>query len=278
MKIRLNKNILSLTLIISVGILSCRSAKEVTENPKRLNEKEAQELLFSKGNIPFWFFYSKVGIDFKGADRSNSFNATVKMRVDSAFCGTLSVGPIIGGTYLINKDSVYFTNKQDKCFVMENFSAISDLFGIDIEFAFFQSLILGLPVGLDQSIKYKYKSTREYYILSSFKKKELRKVEHDKDPVIEDDNVFVQYYLNTLTHHLDRISIQVPSDTVAVDINFVNRQPYETFFLPEQTQIKVVNPRDSLFINLDYGNVKLNERKEIDINIPESYVKCPPNN
>jgi len=278
MKIRFSKHIFLFTLAALVSIFSCRSAQEVTENQKRLNEKEAQELLFSKDSVPFWFFYSKVGIEFIGANRSNSFNATVKMRVDSAFCGTMSIGPIIGGTYLINKDSVYFTNKQDKCFVTENFSAISDLFGIDIEFAFFQSLILGQPVGLDQHIKYKYKSTREYYVLSSFKKKELRKLEHDKDPVTADDNIFVQYYLNTETLHLDRISIQVPSDTVEVDINFINRQLYDTFYLPEQTQIKIVSPRDSLFINLDYGNVKFNERKEIDINIPESYVKCPPNN
>jgi len=275
MKIKLHHHIVLLTLVIMTSIVSCRSAKEATENLKRLNEKESEELLFSKANVPFWFFYSKIGVDFKDANGSKGFNATVKMRVDSAFSGTLSVGPIIGGTYLVNRDSVYFTNKQEKCFVNENFKSLSDIFGTEIEFDFFQSLILGLPLGLDPSIKYKYKSTRDYYILSSFKKKELRKIENDKDAVVEDDNIFVQYYLNTNTHHLDRISIQVPSDTVSIDINYINRQPYETFYLPEQTQIKIVHPKDSIFIGLDYGNVKLNERKVIDINIPESYVKCP---
>ena len=275
MKIKLHQHILVITLVITASIVSCRTAKEVTENPKRLNEKEAEELLFSKETVPFWFFYSKIGIDFKDANGSKGFNATVKMRLDSAFSGTLSVGPIIGGTYLVNRDSVYFTNKQEKCFVIENYKTLSDIFGTEIEFDFFQSLVLGLPLGLDPSIKYKYKSTRDYYILSSFKKKDLRKIENDKDAVVEDDHIFVQYYLNTTTHHLDRISIQVPSDTVAIDINYNNRQPYENFYLPEQTQIKIVHPRDSIFIGLDYGNVKLNERKEIDINIPESYVKCP---
>jgi len=275
MKIKVNKKIFASVLILMVGVLSCKNVKEVTENQRRLNEKEAQEVLFSKDSIPFWFFYSKVGIDFKDANRSNTFNATVKMRVDSAFSGTLSVAAFIGGTYLINQDSVYFTDKGDKCFVIENFSALSDMFGTTIEYSFFQSLILGLPVGLDYSIKYKYKSTREYYILSSFKKKDLRKIEHDKDEVVEDENIFVQYYLNTETYHIDRISIQVPSDTVEIDINYINRQAYENFYFPEQTQIKIVHPRDSIFISLDYGNIKLNERKEIDINIPESYVKCP---
>ncbi|MBI3134871.1 MAG: DUF4292 domain-containing protein [Bacteroidetes bacterium] len=256
------------TLILSLH--SCHTAEEVIDDQqqRRLNEKEAKELLFAKSQIPFYCFYSKVGIDFTDSNRSNSFKATVKMRVDSAFSGTLSVGPVIGASYLVTKDSVFFTDKMKNCYFKENFNYLTAIFGTEIEYQFFQALMLGLPLGLDEEIKYNYKHTRDYYILSSYKKKDLRRIEG------EEDAIFVQYYLNTTTHNLDRIAIQVPSDTVAIEIDYQNRIAYDSFMLPEQTHIKIVQPKDSILINLDFGSVKLNECKEIDINIPDSYVKC----
>jgi len=260
------------TLFSALFLSACHSSEQaINPDPqqKRLNEKESEELLFSKSKIPFYCFYAKVGVDFASNTRSNSFKATVKMRTDSAFAGTLSVGPVIGASYLVTRDSIFFTDKMKDCYFKENLKYLTGLFGTDIEFDFFQSLVLGLPIGLDANVKYNYKHTRDYYVLSSYKKKDLRRIDGDGD-----DAVFVQYYLNITTLNLDRVAIQVPSDTVSIDIDYTNRIAYEGFMLPEQTHIKIVHPRDSILINLDYGSVKINECKEIDINIPESYVKC----
>ena len=270
MKIRITRTIFFLLVLAIFAFSACRGPKDVTDNNSRLNEKESQEILFAKDSLNFWFFYSKIGVDYKDGSRSNSFSATVKMKTDSAFCGTLSYGPVIGGTYLVNKDSIYFTNKRDKCYISENFKTLSAIFGTDIEYSFFQSLILGLPIGLDKSIKYNHKNTKEYSILSSYKKKDLRKIDD-----LEEDNIFVQYYINSNTLHLDRISIQVPSDTVEIEIQYLNRQAINNFYFPEVSKLKIVHPRDSIFITFQYGSIKLNERKDIDINIPENYVKCP---
>lgn len=269
MKISTYRIYYSLLVFITLFTVSCKTAQNAaSDQPKRLNEKETVELLFEKGKIPFYCFYSKIGIDYSDSSRSNSFKATVKMKVDSAFSGTLSVGPVIGASYLVSKDSIFFTDKMKNCYFKENINYLTGIFGTAIAYEFFQSLILGLPLGLDTEIKYNYKHTRDFYILSSYKKKDLRKIED------EEEDIFVQYYINTTTLHLDRIAIQVPSDTVTIDINYLNRIDYEGFFLPEQTNIKIVHPGDSILINMDYGSVKLNECKEIDINIPDSYVKC----
>jgi len=184
--------------------------------------------------------------------------------------------PLIAGADISSLYQVKWSPKYLKqieglpeSYFKENFNYLTAIFGTEIEYEFFQSLVLGLPIGLDSEIKYNYKHTRDFYILSSYKKKDLRKIESE-----EEDAIFVQYYLNTTTLQLDRISIQVPSDTVAIDIDYTNRVDYEGFMLPEQTLIKIVQPKDSIFINLDFGSVKLNDCREIDINIPESYVKC----
>ncbi|MBK7130067.1 MAG: DUF4292 domain-containing protein [Crocinitomicaceae bacterium] len=270
MKINSIHYIYTLTAAVSFLLLSCKTKADSGNEPmKRLNDKELLEHLDSINIIPFEFFYSKIGIDFTSSVRSNSFKATVKMKIDSAFSGTLSVGPVIGATYLVATDSIFFTDKMKSCYFKEDFKYLSMIFGTEIAYNFFQDLILGLPVGYDEDLKYNIKHTRDFYILSSYKKRELKKPD-DK----EEDNIFVQYYINTATRNLDKISIQVPSDTVDIDIDYMNRVNYDNFMLPELTKIRLVHPRDSIFVNMDYGSVKLNERKEIGINIPESYVKC----
>jgi hypothetical protein len=269
MKIRSQQIFCILTGILFLSLSACHTAEEVTNQPqKRLNEKEAEELLFSKSQVPFYCFYSKVGVELVDSNRSSSFKATVKMRTDSAFAGTLSVGPVIGASYMVTKDSVFFTDKMKDCYFRENLNYLTAIFGTEIEYHFFQALVLGLPIGLDADEKYNYKHTRDYYILSSYKKKDLRRIED------EEDDIFVQYYLNTTTLSLDKVSIQVPADTVSIDIDYTNRISYDGFMLPEQTHIKIVQPGNLINVALDFGSVKLNECKEIDINIPDSYVKC----
>lgn len=270
MKIKIIPILLVCISVIPVVLLSCRTGQEANNtNTKRLNDKEAQEQLFAKDTVPFYCFYSKIGIDYLDKNRGNSFNATTKMRVDSAFSGTMSVGPIIGATYMVTTDSLFFTDKMNDCYFRESIAYLTQIFGTEIQYDFFQALVLGLPIGLDPDIKYNIKHTRDYYILSSFKKKDLRKIDED-----EAGDIFVQYYLNTESLHLDKVAIQVPSDFVTIDIDYMNRINHENFYLPEKTKIKIVQPTDSIFIDLDYKSVKLNDCKEIGINIPESYVKC----
>lgn len=263
-----------LSILLFILLFSCRSGKEIIDytDQKKLNEKEAIEFLFSKMNLNFECFYAKIGIDYTDANRSNQFSATVKMKIDSAFSGTMSVGPVIGATYLVSQDSIFFTDKMKSCYYMENLEFLTYVFGVRVEYNFFQSLILGLPIGLDEEIKYNYDRSREYYMLSSFKKKDLKKIDSN-----EEENIFVQYYINTETLHLDKIAIQVPTDTVTIDIEYLNRIDQEGFNLPENTKIRVVHPRDSILIDLKYNNVKINDCKDIGINIPERYVRCGEN-
>ena len=158
MKIRSRYIIYS--LFSTFFLMTCHTAQQATtdEQPqKRLNEKESVELLFQKSKIPFYCFYSKIGVDYAGSNRTNSFKATVKMRTDSAFAGTLSIGPVIGASYLVTRDSIFFTDKMKNCYFKENINYLIGIFGTDIEFHFFQSLVLGLPIGLDPDVKYNYK-------------------------------------------------------------------------------------------------------------------------
>ena len=242
---------------------------------KKMSDKDLLDSLLVLQNEPFDFLYTKIGVDIEGTNQNASFKTSVKMRVDSAFSGTVTYASIVGMTYLVTQDSAMYTDKTKKCYRAETLSYLTGIFGTEIDYEFFQSLILGEPLGIDSTIKYKQISDKNNYIISSHKKRKIKTFNEDPDKAQEDD-IIIQYYLNPSNFELDRILVNVPGDTVQITIDYKERKSYDDFDFnfPENTEIKVVTPRDSTQIFLNYGSIKLNEPKKILLNIPDSYVEC----
>ena len=131
------------------------------------------------------------------------------MRIDSAFSGTLSVGPIIGGTYLIDQDTIRSTDKINKCYFIEDLSFVSSLMGVELKYDFFQDLILGKPINLDENIKYKQikDKHKQHYILSSHSKHKFQKIEKDKMNLDhkKSNDIYMQYYFSPDSLNLVKI-------------------------------------------------------------------------
>ena len=267
-------------ILVFIVSMACGSTKEVpTVNDNepckiRLSEKELTEILFKKDDINFQHFNTKLSIDLESTSQSRSFSSTLKLRTDSAFSGTIKIMSIVVASYLVNTDSVIFVNKTADCYFRESLSLVEQMFGTEIEFDFFQSLILGLPIGLDDETKYKEIHDKFYHVLSSHRKSKFKKIDKDrlKD---ETGDIFIQYYMDCDSKDLKRVDIQLPADTTSISIEYLERELIDGFNAPKSTQLSIVHPSDSIKIKLEYSSSRINEIKEISINIPESYEECP---
>lgn len=265
----------SVFICLIVFASSCGNSKKGTSvDCSKKSTEELKSNLFNQAIAQYEFYYSKVSVNIKSSTQDNSFKASVKMRIDSAFSGTIKVAGFVGATYLVDQDTVSFTNKLKKCFTLESFSYLSSVFGTDLGYDFMQKLILGQPVGLNDSTKYEQLKSKENYILSSHSKKIFKKLDTDKLGENEFDDIFIKYYMDCESLSLNKIEINVPKDTVTIDINLKEVQFVGEIGVPKETEIKIVTPKDSIFISLKYGTTKLNEPRKIRINIPESYSEC----
>jgi len=264
-------------ILLSTLTFSCKT-KVPGQVTKRISEKKLKAILFNTQKVDYDFFYSKINVDFKDSKQSQSFKASVKMRVDSAFSGTISKGPIIAATYLIDKDSVKSTNKLSKCFFTEDLTYISSIIGVELEYDFFQNLLLGKGLYVDETIKYKQikDKTKKYYILSSDRKRKFKKIDEDKLNLDKEKNnhIFIKYYFSPDSVNLVKMNVQIPSDTVSIDVNYLETRLVDSHQVPELTTIKIVHPKDSIFIELDYSKVRINQPKRIKFSVPSSYVDC----
>jgi hypothetical protein len=232
--------------------------------------------LFAKSKLDFQNFNSNLDVDFKSNTQNRSFNATLKLRTDSAFAGTIKIMSIVGASYLVSTDSIIFVNKWSDCYYRESLSLIEQMFGTEVEFEFFQSLILGLPIGLDDNTKYKEIHDKFYHVLSSHRKSKFKKIDKDRQDRLKDEtgDILIQYYMDCDSYDLKRVDIQLPADTTSISIQYLERELIDGFNAPKSTIVNIAHPRDSVTIKLDYSSSRINEIKEISINIPESYEEC----
>jgi hypothetical protein len=245
---------------------------------KRISEKKLIAELFKNSAINYDFFYSKIDVKFKDSKKTQSFKSSVKMRIDSAFSGTITKGPIIAATYLINKDSVKSTNKLAKCYFNENLSYISSIIGVELEYTAFQNLLVGKPLYIDEAVHYKQikDKFKQYYILSSHKKRKFKQIDKEKLNLNKEKNndIFIKYYFSPDSLDLVKMNIEIPGDTVSIGVNYDKFQFINNYLVPALTTIKIVHPRDSIFLELDYSKVKINQPKTIKFSVPSSYVDC----
>lgn len=265
-----------MTALLLGLVFSCGNRQHIPNEQrlKKKNDKELEAALFDQDSIPFDFLSVRIGVDFKSKTQNRSFSCFVKLKVDSAFGGSIKAAGIVVATYLVSKDSLIFVSKFQDCYVAESFDAISSLLGATVEFDFVQDLMLGLPIGLEEGTKYKQINSKDHYILSSHKKRDFKKLENERLD-LEEDLMLIQYHLNAETLALFRTDIEIPSDTTSISVNYLERKLEEGVSVPESTRIIVVNPNDSIFIQFNYAPVKLNDPKEISIKIPDGYVACP---
>lgn len=240
-------------------------------------KKDATELvalLKEKSNSNFSFFTAKIDMQVKDSKSSKSFKTTLRMQPDSAFSGVLKVAGIIGAAYLADKDTISFTNKLKKCFFKKDYKILAEQFGMDLNYQLMEDMILGKPFGLS-TIKELYPIKDEhYFILASHDKKIMKRLAENNLTDIENNDLYIQYKLDCGTLQLAQIQINAPSMLTSITIDYLQRQEVEGNDLPKETAIKIINPKDSTFITMDYGSPKLNDPSTIRISIPDSYNEC----
>ncbi len=244
------------------------------------------------------YFYSKIKCDYSDTNQNKSFKTSIRMVKDSAVNAliTFATIPIINS--LIRPDSVIITNRQDKCVIRRDLDFIKEQFGVSFDYRNIEELLLGLPIGFDTTQKYFQIHDPYNYILSSHKKRAIRREirnndnrnnrpdrpdrdrngrdrREDRDNEEEEgEDVILKYYLSNDLRSLKSISIDSPDDTTTIKIDYLTRDSIDQYLVPNDVQMVIVTPRNRLVITLDYDRTEVNVPQEIRFVIPEEYGEC----
>lgn len=181
---------------------------------------------------------------------------------------------------LITTDSISIANKLQKCSIQKDLSYFKEIFQVDFNYQNLEELLLGLPIGFDTSQRYFQINDPFQYLISSVKKKELRRELRNRNDRNrnnrrnDDNNVVFVYQLASDLKSMKRMSLNSPNDTTSIEINYLSRDSIDTYLLPNEVSVVIKTPRNRIVIDLDYGSTTVNEPQEILFTIPEGYETC----
>ena len=239
------------------------------EKLPKIKEQRLVEVLDSLSTVKFKYFYSKISTKFQDSTQNVSFKTSVRITSDSAVNALITFAKIPVLNALLTTDSVYITDKREKCFVKESLDYIQDNYAIDFTFKNVEELILGLPIDYDKEDRYYVLNDPFSYTISSHRKRDRKKNERSKDREI------VTYY--TLTEDLKSLKtmrIESPEDTSVIQIDYLSRELIDDLLVPTDVDLYISTPKKIINVGLEYRKTRVNEPEPIYFVIPESYEQC----
>lgn len=264
-----------LTLLLGVFIVSCapRELNGDYEKVKRMRTNQLVEKIDSLSQLNFTYFYAKASTSVKDTNRTISFKTSFRLAADSAMSALIKYASIPIAQALVTTDSLIVANKREKCYIKNDVSSLRETLGIDFDFQNVQELLLGLPLDYDTEQKYHQIHEPTRYVLSSHKKRFIRRLDNDRINEPEQE-IVIKYFLSPDATQLDGVEVFSASDSTSVVINYLKRQMVDSISVPEDILIEVFSPKNHMVIELTYQRVALNEPEPLYFIIPESYEAC----
>lgn len=287
---------LGIALLVLLG--SC-ARRPVAEKPVKLEKRKTIELIHAMDSLSGVrpnSFYTKIKCHFSDTNRRVSFKTSIRAVKDSAINPIITYAGIPIVNSLIRPDSLFISNRKDKCKILTNMSYIKESFGVDFDFRNVEELLLGLPVAYDTTQKYFQINDPYNYIISSHRKRILKKEgknkhekekekDNNRDNILrrdrngndeddDEDNVIIRYFIHPSLKSINRMVIDSPEDTTHISVDYIGRDTVDTYLLPKEVVIDIVTARNHIVLTMDYDKTEINTPQEIYFVIPEEYDTC----
>lgn len=291
-----NINWVVLALLVILG--SC-ARRPVADKPVKLEKRKTAELIHVMDSLSVIrpnSFYTKIKCHFSDTNRRVSFKTSIRSIKDSVINPMITYAGIPLVNSLIRRDSLFISNRKDKCAIRTTMGYIKESFGVDFDYRNIEELLLGLPVAYDTTQKYFQINDPYNYIISSHRKRVIRREtrdetnnrnnRHERDnrdnPRRErngnnddgEDNVIIRYFIHPSLKSISKLVIDSPEDTTHISIDYMGRDTVDTYLLPKEMVIDIVTPRNHIVLTMDYDKTDVNTPQEIYFVIPEDYGDC----
>ncbi len=268
----MNRNIKVLICLLLLGITYSCSKKLYPDSTEKVEKRKTQELVDALDSMAMRkpdFFYSKIGTRFRDTTKSINFKTSLRMVKDSAmnFLITYLAIPVVNST--VTTDTLTIVNKKDRCYIVRDLEYIKDNFGVDFDYRNLEELFLGLPLDYDIEQKYFQIHDNFNYIISSHRKREIRRIDRkDKEDIV------IKYFLRNDLKGLRSMEIESPSDTTSVKIDYREHEMVDAYLVPKLVYVTISSPNNNILLELSYERTEINEPQTLFLVIPEGYEPC----
>ena len=215
---------------------------------------------------------SKLSAEAIVDGKSTSFNVNVRAKKDSALW--MSISPALGievARLLATQDSVKFIDRLHGTYFKGDYNYISQLLHTDLDFDMLQSLLLGNSIEFyreDEKLKSMIDNKR--YLLSTIRKRKLRKVLKENSDLKGKEELVQSIWLEPETYKISRIYIEDFSTNRTFDANYSNFQSVDSMTVPFNLMFDI-KAEKNMNIKIEYSKINRNAAQTFPFSIPSKY-------
>jgi len=248
-------NLLKTAFIIIILLsVSCKSTKNVSSSGV-LNDKLSTEQIikeYVKNQARFKTLQSRVKVEYIQGDKSQMYTVHLRVKKDKTIWMSATLGVV---RVKITPTKFSFYNKLDNTYFDGDFSLISDLLGIELNFNNLQNLILGEALfNLDDS--YIADIHENSYLLQPKQQNELLEM-------------FL--LLNPLHFKIDSQQLSQISEKRMLQIDYKSYQEVNNQILPQNISILALEGSFETIINMEFKSITLDSDLRFPFRIPSGF-------
>ena len=255
------------TLLIFLTVSCAKQWSDSETKPKKLPKLKQKEFIAKLDSISLsapHYMYTKLKVNYKGADNKGSFKTTLKSVQDSAVSAVVSFARIPVFSVLIDSSTLTIVNKKDKCFSEQSVGEFSKKVGVDLALHNVEEFIFGHAIGFSNDKKYHMLNDPYQYVLSTHRKGGGRKKKE----------VVYRYNLAPSQNHLTSVFISAPMDSTEIEIKYLEWQKAAKFLIPKVIEMNIQTRNNVGQITLEYTRLDAVTSDSLFLKIPEKYEKC----
>ena len=248
-------------------------AEDTSKYKCRLDYKNSKALtnLVEQNEFQFDWVFAKANVHSQVEDKEEEFDIRVSIRKDSAMLVTIQyVLGISVAKVLITKDTVKFVDYIHKTFFVGDFAYINDMLNADLDFELLQAVLFGNSAEFsNEDEKLKPVTDRENcnYILSTERKKRLRKIQQGSQEINDDLQTLT---LNPKSFKITRNEFIQQSTGRKFIANYSNFTQKDSVYAPYHVDIDILAQKKAN-LKIDYVRIEKNTPQKIHLNIPSKY-------
>lgn len=280
---------LPVRIVIFISILawlsSCRSTKNLPSaevkniSTGKLIKKVEQNALDYE-----FLTIKRINCQFSDGDTKANFKVNLKAARNKQIIVSISKLSFPVGRVLLTPDSVKYVNYIDKNYFVDDYTYLSNVLNIDLDFETVQSILSNNVFSYRNDRREKdFKTFDSFiesgkYILQSEKQRKLEKIE-EKDKKVRrrlnrlgDDALIVQkMYINPQNFALTKLEIFDKSNNRFMNVDFDNFSKVKKKDYPGTIDMRFISPRNEVVLKTKMSGFSTDKIKSFNFNIPERY-------
>ncbi len=267
---------------VLLGFSSCKTTRVATSS--KLTSLSTNKLIRNIENNAFDYKYlsvKKINCLFDNGKTQTSFRASIQAEKDKQVTVMLTKMNFPVARLWLTPDSVKFINYLENNFMLGDYSSLSKMLGMELDFQTVNAIISNNVFSMgDDNRDYETTIDSGMYVLQSVKNMEaiksdqkMREQTRRSKKLVDKTTVNKSLYIDPVTYKLHKITMEDAANSRNLKVVFSDFVNVEKQLYPGDVFLHFLSPENNMKMSLKLSNFSTEKEKEVRFKVPEKFTQ-----